>query len=310
MPDFPPDIPVIDVPYDAFQEGYAILRLVPVPPIISPPAPIVLPPRIGLGLDVSRHQGVIDWDKLAQANPAFVAIRATLGITGLDTQFKRNWAEAKRVGIPRQAYHYHIAGTKGVTQADWFSSNLEGDRGELPPVWDVEPRKVGEGYETIDQRAYTKELGLALFHLEEWLDGRTQPILYTNGWAWNYCTGGEDFSAFPLWVAGYNEIGPSLFGQWNKWHTWQYSAGGRVLGIAGNVDMNARGGLPPKWAFLSGKRRKPILQNFPVCDKPHGKEINVLRNVTWECLISRITLDGWIQISATPDYWVSASVFV
>ncbi|MFM8333630.1 MAG: GH25 family lysozyme, partial [Candidatus Methylumidiphilus sp.] len=61
-------------------------------------------------IDVSKWQGRIDWDKVKRDNPhiKLVAIKAGGGDDGVyaDVQFKRNWAEAKRVGFDRMAYWF------------------------------------------------------------------------------------------------------------------------------------------------------------------------------------------------------------
>jgi hypothetical protein len=95
------------------------------------------------GIDVSFWQGVIDWQALADAGVKFAFIRAGDGL-GTDTQFRRNWAEAKRVGILRGAYVFFRARHSGEEQARVLLRNLGGDVGELPPVLDIEG-KGGEG---------------------------------------------------------------------------------------------------------------------------------------------------------------------
>jgi len=56
--------------------------------------------------DVSEHNGVVDWDRLAAAGPDAVIIRAGFGTVRADLQFARNWAEARRVGLRRIAYWF------------------------------------------------------------------------------------------------------------------------------------------------------------------------------------------------------------
>ena len=63
------------------------------------------------GIDVSEHQGVIDWTKVAKDGVQFAVIRAGYGreLSQKDKQFERNYAGAKAVGIQVGAYWYSYA---------------------------------------------------------------------------------------------------------------------------------------------------------------------------------------------------------
>ncbi|HYH55040.1 MAG TPA: GH25 family lysozyme, partial [Anseongella sp.] len=63
------------------------------------------------GIDVSRYQGRIDWEKVAGMESediriSFAYIKATEGMLLVDQYFKRNWKESREQGILRGAYHY------------------------------------------------------------------------------------------------------------------------------------------------------------------------------------------------------------
>jgi len=92
------------------------------------------------GIDVSRWQGKINWDIVAN-NPEpvrFVGIRATISWGYTDGWFSFNWTEAKRVGIIRTAYHVLYPGSDTQRQMDNFFRSIGEDYGELPLVLDVE----------------------------------------------------------------------------------------------------------------------------------------------------------------------------
>jgi Glycosyl hydrolases family 25 len=59
-----------------------------------------------IGVDVSNHQGEIDWSALAGSNVAFAYIKATEGGDFRDRRFQLNWDGAKRAGLARGAYHF------------------------------------------------------------------------------------------------------------------------------------------------------------------------------------------------------------
>src|SRR5215211_1018467 len=95
------------------------------------------------GIDVSRYQQRISWEtvKEMQVNEiklGFAFIKATEGNGNVDPYFKRNWKRAKDAGITRGAYHFFIASKDGTTQAKNFIKKVELERGDLPPVLDVE----------------------------------------------------------------------------------------------------------------------------------------------------------------------------
>jgi lysozyme len=105
---------------------------------------IKLPLRYAVhGIDVSHHNAKINWDKLKSARSEnvsidFVYIKATEGATHLDRQFKRNWAEAKRVGMKRGAYHFYNPRVMSDRQVDNFIGQVRMEAGDLPPVLDLE----------------------------------------------------------------------------------------------------------------------------------------------------------------------------
>ena len=92
------------------------------------------------GVDVSSHQGVINWDKVAAFTPKvrFAFIRAGVSYAYEDPQFQTNWKEAKRVGIDRGAYHALYPGQDVKRQVDNFARIVGSDKGELAMVGDVE----------------------------------------------------------------------------------------------------------------------------------------------------------------------------
>ncbi len=96
------------------------------------------------GIDVSHHQGTIDWDKVATATIAddarveFVFIKATEGKSHLDRNFQRNFRKAGQYGLIRGAYHYFSPNVSGDRQARYFMDNVQLEEGDLPPVLDIE----------------------------------------------------------------------------------------------------------------------------------------------------------------------------
>ena len=74
------------------------------------------------GIDVSHHQGDIDWHIVKAAGVDFAFIKASEGGDYRDREFARNWEEAGRAGIARGAYHFFTFCTAGLDQAHNFSA--------------------------------------------------------------------------------------------------------------------------------------------------------------------------------------------
>ena len=92
------------------------------------------------GIDVSSWQGTINWNVVAAYRPKveFVAIRAGTSWGYKDPTFDYNWREARRVGIPRTAYHVFFPGEDPVRQMNHFLNIVGNDHGELPLTEDIE----------------------------------------------------------------------------------------------------------------------------------------------------------------------------
>ncbi|MBR3444436.1 MAG: glycoside hydrolase family 25 protein, partial [Prevotella sp.] len=95
------------------------------------------------GIDISHHQGKIDWSELRNAMIAkcplrFVMIKATEGSGHIDENFQENFYQAREYGFIRGAYHFWSIKTPAREQANYFLSQVHLEEGDLPPVLDVE----------------------------------------------------------------------------------------------------------------------------------------------------------------------------
>ena len=195
---------------------------------ITPP-----PGCAAVGIDVSRHQGEIDWRKVADAGIAFAWIKATEGGDYLDPAFRRNWIAAGEAGIRRGAYHFVYWCRPAIDQAAWFVANVPDEPDSLPPVLDVEwnlgsrscPGKVAR-----DKALPEIEIMLAAMR-------RTYahpPIVYAPGDIFADILEGTPPDA-ELWARSLQGA-PTYGGK--PWRVWQYSETGRVPGIDGPVDLD------------------------------------------------------------------------
>jgi lysozyme len=131
----------------------------------------------------------------------------------------------------RGAYHFFLAPKSGRAQARNFISVVELEKGDLPPVLDVE-QTYGTSAEQL--RKNVKEY---LETVEQYYG--VTPIIYTNVDFYKFYLK-DEFDDYPLWVAHYlQKEKPRIY---RNWHFWQYSELGRVNGIFSKVDFNVFNG--------------------------------------------------------------------
>ena len=98
------------------------------------------------GIDVSHYQGDIDWEVLRNQGTIddcpvrFVMIKATEGTTNVDDKFENNFFQAREYGFTRGAYHFYSTHSPAADQARFFIQNVKLEKGDLPPVLDVEQK--------------------------------------------------------------------------------------------------------------------------------------------------------------------------
>ena len=186
------------------------------------------------GIDVSHHQGTIDWELLrneATINDqplSFAFIKATEGSDIVDSRFKKNFAEAKKYGIMRGAYHFYRTTTPAKQQAEHFISHVELQPGDLPPVLDVEVAPLG-----VSAEAFRQGILEWLARVEQHYGVR--PILYTYHAFRQQYLNDPVFDLYPYWIAHYHVDSVRYKG---AWAFWQHADNGQLPGIKEKVDLN------------------------------------------------------------------------
>lgn len=182
------------------------------------------------GIDVSHHQGVIDWQRLPRADVQFAYIKATEGGDFKDPDFQTNWQQSRQAGIPRGAYHYFNFCRDGWVQAQNFIDSVPVEADSLPPAVDLEP---GACEDQRTKEAVVTELKTLLAELQR-VYGK-HPLLYVTRTTYERYVQG-DFPTTPLWVRDVYRQPGWLAGR--EWLVWQYDSRTRMEGITGYVDMN------------------------------------------------------------------------
>ncbi|RAL24147.1 GH25 family lysozyme [Thermoflavimicrobium daqui] len=183
------------------------------------------------GLDVSHHQGKINWNQIQENNNyRFVFIKATEGHDFIDKKFSYNWQQAQKYGFLTGAYHFFSMRSSGEDQAKKFISIVPKEKNSLPPVIDVEIHLQH------DKNKVRKELRNLAGKLQQQYEKK--PILYVTYDTYNQYIKG-DFHEFDIWIRDILKF-PTLDNR--KWLFWQYSNRGRVDGIDTYVDINVFNG--------------------------------------------------------------------
>ena len=190
------------------------------------------------GIDVSHYQGDIDWRKLRDEGTidecpvSFVMIKATEGADKVDDKFEYNFSQALEHGFTRGAYHYYSTQSAAADQARFFFQTVKLDRGDLPPVLDVEQKPKAQTDEAFRQDV------LQWLRMAEQHYG-VKPILYTYYKFKVDYLNDTAFNDYPYWIAHYYVDSVEYQGPWKFW---QHTDVGRLPGIKGNVDFNIYNG--------------------------------------------------------------------
>ncbi len=197
-----------------------------------------------MGIDVSEFQGKIDWnlvDTLEKKYPlTFVFIRATAGNDKIDCQFKRNWLGAKKRKMIRGAYHYYRPNENSLEQAQLFIKNVHFQKGDLPPVLDIEKLPKDQSLENL-------KIGLKRWLKAVELHYGVKPIIYTSEKYYDDFLKAE-FSDYLFWIANYNFYREEIQ---EDWLFWQFTERATVSGIKGNVDVNIYNGDLEQLGFIT-----------------------------------------------------------
>ena len=190
------------------------------------------------GIDISHHQGTIDWatlkdEAVIDERPIrFIMIKATEGANKIDENFKDNFYNAREYGFTRGAYHFYGTRSTAKAQAQFFISQVKLEKGDLPPVLDVEHKPSNQTDEEF------KESVLEWLRIVEKHYG-VPPIVYTYYKFKLRYLNDPAFDAYPYWIAHYYVDKVEYEGAWKFW---QHTDAGRLPGIKGDVDFNIYNG--------------------------------------------------------------------
>ena len=184
-------------------------------------------------IDVSAHNGIIDWVKVKKSGIDGVIIRTGFGqehASQIDTHFIDNYNGCKAVGLPVGVYHYSYATTAegAALEADFVLKLLKGKQLEYPIYFDIEEKaQVKLPKEVCDEivTAFCSKLEEAGYWAGVYsFDGFFSSNLST-----------AIIQRFSAWVARVENVKPTYC---KAYGMHQYSWRGLIPGISGEVDMN------------------------------------------------------------------------
>jgi len=190
-----------------------------------------------VGIDVSSHNGDIDFDKVKADGYSFVIIKASEGLEHHDSRFATNYDNARKSGLKVGAYHFFRKDTDGLNQAKNFLETIGWRKLDLPLVVDVEDWSNAKNVE--DERTQ-KNLDAMLDNLRS---RGHKVMVYTNGDGYKkYIKDGQ--ININLWLCAFKQPDklkhiPHQLQQYSHW--------GRVKGIWGDVDLNVFNGSQEQW---------------------------------------------------------------
>ena len=198
------------------------------------------------GIDVSSHQGVIDWNLVAQDGVEFAFIR--VGFRGygsegklvVDEMFHTNIQQAKEAGVKVGVYMFSQATTEAELdeEVQLVLDNIASYQLDCPVVYDVE---MISGNGRMNKLTPEERTALTLRFCEKIAQAGYRPMIYHNTEMAAIRINYDALEAYDKWYASYNR---RMFFPY-EFQVWQYSDKGSVQGIKTNVDMNIS--FAPLW---------------------------------------------------------------
>lgn len=177
------------------------------------------------GIDISHHQGNINWDDVQQELPNFIFMKATEGTSFTDPKFSHNVKEATKRGLRVGAYHFFSYHSSGKKQAEHFLKTVSKTGVNMPIVLDVE-------YQThMKSSEWIKREIREFVNVVKQRTGKL-PIVYCECLYYNKYIKHAITEELPTWIANFKKRPPC------KYNIHQITNRRRVKGFKGLIDYN------------------------------------------------------------------------
>ena len=191
-----------------------------------------------LGIDVSEHQGAIDWEAVREAGVDFAFVRIgyrgySVGTIKPDDHARENLAGAKAAGLQVGVYFYAqaISTEEAAEEAAWCLDFLSGESLDLPLVYDWEWVGTAARTGSMDRETLTECVRV---FCETVQTAGYQPMVYFNNHVSRDLLNLEALAKYPFWLAQFK----SQMDYPYQVDFWQFSETGAIPGIEGAVDLN------------------------------------------------------------------------
>ena len=182
-----------------------------------------------LGIDVSEHQGNIDWSRVYKSGIKFAMIRASYGYSNIDKTFSQNATNAVKNGVLVGAYHYcYAADVKSAQiEAYHFLDTIKNYKIQYPIALDIEDKNQ----DSLSKKSITD---VAFNFLNILALAKYYVMIYSSVSWFSYKLDDKRLIGYDHWIA-----------QWGPKNTydgitgiWQFSNEGVIDGINTPVDLN------------------------------------------------------------------------
>lgn len=191
------------------------------------------------GIDVSEHQGDIDWNAVKNAGIEFAIIRVGYRTYGggeitLDTTFEQNLKNANAAGIKTGVYFFSqaIDPEEAIEEADAVIDAIRPYNITYPVIFDWE-LIIGDSART-DTMTVDNLADACISFCERVRSAGYTPMIYQNKNTTMFKLDLPKLKDYDFWLAEYGDK-PTYY---YDYQMWQYSSTGKVPGISGEVDMN------------------------------------------------------------------------
>lgn len=187
------------------------------------------------GIDISHHNGPVDFEAVKADSVTFVIIKATDGVGDTDPRFIHNLNGARKAGLDIGVYHYFRYHRDGTEQANSLLETVEGLDIDLPLIIDVEDNDNDRSRRSLvapNLRKMVDRLHAA---------GR-RVMVYVNLREYNSFIR-DNFDDVDLWLASSRHPDMAIPHR----RLWQHSHHGKVDGITGPVDINTFNGTADQY---------------------------------------------------------------
>lgn len=196
--------------------------------------------RVRYGVDVSKYQGKIDWQRVKEAGIDFAIVRigyrgyGNAGNLKADDCYARNIEEARKTGMDVGVYFFSqaINEEEATEEADFVIGLLDGYELQLPVVYD--PELIRDDVARTDEVTGKQFTANTIAFCERIKEAGYQPMIYSNMVWESELFDLKQLQDYPIWYADYELIPQTPY----NFVMWQYTEKGNVDGISGIVDRN------------------------------------------------------------------------